>query len=533
MAILSQAAPGETSLVSLWVLIVYLGFLLGLGVISGRLFRGTSKDYFVASHSIGPFMLFMSIFGTTMTGFALVGSTGKAFGLGIGVYGLMASWSGLIHSAVFFIIGIRLWAFGKRLGFVTQIQFFRERFDSKKLGYLLFPILVMLVIPYLLVGVISAMKVVQPITAGMFPETFPHASKALSGGIPPWLSGLVICGVVLFYVFKGGVRSAAFAHTFQTMVFMVTGLIAFLMIANSDKLGGSITSATDYVVENAPEKLTRGNLGQLHFLSYLFIPLSVAMFPHLFQHWLTAKSAGTFKLTVIAHPICIAIVWVPCVLIGVWAAGLHADGVLKMPLLPDGSPAENTALAMMVKQLVSSELLSGLLMAGILAAIMSSLDSQFMCLGTMFTNDVVVSMAGPNRFSDRQLVSISRWFIVGIVVVSYGLALALQKSSVFDLGIWCFTGFASLFPLVFAALYWKRVTKAGAFASILTTLGVWLYFFYQDIILEVGGKSEYLVAEMMPVTFILLASTVSLVAVSLATRPPAASTVDRFFPTAE
>ena len=58
------------------------------------------------------------------------------------------------------------------------------------------------------------------------------------------------------------------------------------------------------------------------FATYLFIPLSVGMFPHLFQHWLTAKSARAFKLTVIAHPLCILVVWVPCALIGIWATGI-------------------------------------------------------------------------------------------------------------------------------------------------------------------------------------------------------------------
>ncbi|MEK9983875.1 MAG: hypothetical protein VW879_03960, partial [Opitutae bacterium] len=63
------------------------------------------------------------------------------------------------------------------------------------------------------------------------------------------------------------------------------------------------------------------------FLTYLFIPLSVGMFPHLFQHWLTAKSAKAFRLTVIAHPLCIMIVWVPCVLIGAWASGILPPGL--------------------------------------------------------------------------------------------------------------------------------------------------------------------------------------------------------------
>ena len=142
------------------VIACYLGLLLGLGLLSSRMSRGTSKDYFVASHSIGPFLLLMSVFGTTMTAFALVGSTGKAFERGIGTYGLMASSSGLIHAACFFLIGVKLWSLGKKHGFVTQIQFFRARFESDKLGYLLFPVLVGLVIPYLLIGVIGAGKTI-------------------------------------------------------------------------------------------------------------------------------------------------------------------------------------------------------------------------------------------------------------------------------------------------------------------------------------------------------------------------------------
>jgi hypothetical protein len=58
----------------------------------------------------------------------------------------------------------------------------------------------------------------------------------------------------------------------------------------------------------------------LHFLSYAFVPLSVAMFPHLFQHWMTARSAKAFRLTVMLHPVFIMIVWAPCIMLGVWAS---------------------------------------------------------------------------------------------------------------------------------------------------------------------------------------------------------------------
>jgi SSS family solute:Na+ symporter len=146
------------------IISIYLALLLGLGFFSSRLFRGTSKDYMLASHSIGPFMLLMSLFGTTMTAFALVGSTGESFKEGAGVYGLLASSSGIIHSLCFFVLGVKLWSLGKKHGYTTQIQFFRDRLESDRIGILLFPILVGLIIPYLLIGVMASGTVINSIT---------------------------------------------------------------------------------------------------------------------------------------------------------------------------------------------------------------------------------------------------------------------------------------------------------------------------------------------------------------------------------
>ena len=148
----------------------------------------------------------------------------------------MASTSGIIHSLVFFLVGIRLWAIGKRHDFVTQIQFFRRRFDSNFIGYLLFPILVGLVIPYLLIGIIGAGTVVRGVTRGMFPDTF------AAGAVPPWLTGLVICGVVLFYICAAAFVRPRWPTPVQTIVFMVVGLLAFILI--SDELGGVRAAST-------------------------------------------------------------------------------------------------------------------------------------------------------------------------------------------------------------------------------------------------------------------------------------------------
>lgn len=504
----------------------YLTLLLALGLTSSRWSRGTSKDYMLASHTIGPVMLMLSLFGTNMTAFALVGSTGEAFKQGAGVYGMLASSSGIIHSLCFFLIGVKLWSLGKRYGYTTQIEFFRERLDSKHIGIVLFPFLVMLVIAYLLIGVIGAGVTIKGLTLGSFPDTFPNSG----GGVPAWLASGVICCVVLIYVFFGGMRGTTWANSFQTAFFLLMGMITFYVIVT--KLGGkdgflenlrSVSAAVPKV------KITRSHISPIEFATFLLIPLSVGTFPHIFQHWLTAKSASSFKLPVVAYPLLIMLLWAPCVLIGIWATTPDA-----LAIIPESVQKNANAILPFLAGKLAGNVLGGFLMAGILAAIMSSLDSQFLCLGTMFTEDVVVHYGGKGRFSDRQVVWLARGFVVAVVVVTYSLSVFPEPRRVFQLGIWCFSGFAALFPLVVAALYWPRLTKWGAYASILTAIVCWVYLFSQS---EFGKNADYTVnytiggrtLETMPVATIFVAAAAVLVAVSLLTRPPEKATLARFF----
>lgn len=375
----------------------------------------------------------------------------------------------------------------------------------------------------------------QNMTAGAFVDWFPTDSPATNGGLPPWLGSLIICCVVLAYVFFGGMRGTAWANAFQTIVFMILGIVTFCVIAA--KLGGRPTLLENLQAlgEALPERSsTRVEMSRMKFFTYMLVPFSVGMFPHLFQHWLTARSAESFKLPVVAHPIFIMIVWVPCVLIGVWAT---TELVSDRPPLP-ASP--NAILPFLVKT-QAGPVLGGFLTAGILAAIMSSLDSQFLCLGTMFTKDIVEHYFGADRFSDQRKVTIARLFIVVIVAITYGLSL-FRPPSVFALGVWCFSGFSGLFPLVVAALYWRRLTKWGAYACVLAMAGSWGYFFTEALgrakaagnpgpirtyVVELNwGGQTY---ETMAVVWIFAASLIALVVVSLLTQPPREETVRRFF----
>lgn len=499
---------------SLTIIGIYLAILLLLGVSSNRLFRGTSLDYMLASHSIGPFLLLMSLFGTTMTSFSLVGSTGKSYAAGIGVYGLMASSSALLHPLCFFLIGLKVWQLGKTHGYSTQIEYFKDRLDSQRIGWVLFPVVVGFVIPYVLIGILGAGGTINAVTRGQFPDFFAGSA----GGIPSWLGSLVVCGVVLTYVFFGGMRGTAWANAFQTTVFMALGVITFFVLVKG--IGGkegfleSLQAASSAV---SPAKLSRETMPHRLYFAFLLVPFSIGMFPHIFQHWLTARDANAFKLPIVVHPLFVMIVWAPCVLIGTWASAASAG-------IPESLPSA-AILGFLVNR-HSSEVLSGLLTAGILAAIMSSLDSQFLCLGTMFTRDIL----GRRDGDEKRSIFYARLFVVTIVAVCYGLALLASGTktvSVFNLGIWCFSGFSALFPVIVAALYWRGLTKAGTYASILTTAVVWIALLRDA---DWGNNTHYSFLGQHQIVTLVAASTVALVVVSLITKRPGEITLAKFFP---
>ena len=166
----------------------YLAIVLLIGLISHRLFRGTGTDFFLASRSIGSFVLLMTLFGTHMTAFSILGASGEAYHNGIGVFALMASSSALMVPVTIFFLGPRLWEIGKRHNFVTQVEFFRARYQSDVLGLLLFAVIVLLMIPYLLIGVMGGGITMNSMTGGAIPRD----SRTVAIVTPSWIGDLVM-----------------------------------------------------------------------------------------------------------------------------------------------------------------------------------------------------------------------------------------------------------------------------------------------------------------------------------------------------
>ena len=154
---------------------VYLGIVLYIGIFAFRRSRGReeAEDYFLANRSLGQFVFLFSLFGTNMTAFAILGSSGHAFNNGIVTFGLMASSSALIIPLSLFLIGTRVWALGKRYGFITPVQMFRDRWECSHIGTVIFVVQAAFLVPYIIIGVMGG-------TPSPASELLPGSTRKLS-----------------------------------------------------------------------------------------------------------------------------------------------------------------------------------------------------------------------------------------------------------------------------------------------------------------------------------------------------------------
>ncbi|HYO90754.1 MAG TPA: sodium:solute symporter family protein, partial [Pyrinomonadaceae bacterium] len=454
------------------VVFIYLAVVLYIGIFAFRRSTGRQKadDYFLASRSLGPFVFLLSLFGTNMTAFAILGSSGHAFNNGIVTFGLMASSSALVIPLTIFLIGTRVWALGKKHGFMTPVQMFRDRWECSHIGTVIFAVQAVLLLPYVIIGIMGGGTTLTTISGGL---------------VPFWFGGAIVAMVVMSYVFFGGMRGTAWVNTFQTILFLLFGAVAIMVIGAG--MGGFQSAVQQ--LQSSPATaplLTRERISPLYFFSYTFIPLSAIAFPHILIFCLTAKRMVQFKKTVIFYPLCIMAIWLPCVFLGVMANRvtdvpqirakqearrvLATQGKTMTPEARDALREESAGDDVILRLLerYAPFWLAGLLGAGIMAAVMAS-DSQILALSTMFTEDVFAFYGGKRRFGEAVQVQTGRIFVIVLTVIAYMIAMRAPEA-IFDLAIqYAFSGFAALSPLLVAALFWRGSTKWGALACTVWT----------------------------------------------------------------
>ena len=534
------------------VVFIYLAIVVYIGIFAFRRSSGKEKaeDYFLANRSIGPFVFLFSLFGTNMTAFAILGSSGHAFSNGIVTFGLMASSSGLVIPLTLFFIGTRIWALGKKYGFMTPVQMFRDRWECGHIGTVIFTVQAVLLVPYIIIGIMGGGTTLSAIS---------------SGRDPYWFGGAIVALVVMSYVFFGGMRGTAWVNTFQTVLFLMFGAVAVIVIGAG--MGGFSNAVQQ--MQNSPALaplLTRERISPLYFFSYTFIPLSAIAFPHILIFCLTARKMSQFKKTVIFYPLCIMAIWLPCVFLGVMANRaadipqiqarqqarrvLATQGATMTPEARDDlreKAAGDDVLLTLLKR-YAPLWLAGMLGAGIMAAVMAS-DSQILALSTMFTEDVFAFYGGTKKFGESVQVHTGRLFVIILTVFAYAIALRAPET-IFNVAIqYAFTGYASLSPLLIAALFWRGSTKWGALAStVWTAVAVVAVAVFQSavpapapgpstIIWSIGGMEVLsrtpggtAVLGFMPVVPMVIVSALLMILFSKLTSKPSGETVEKYFP---
>jgi SSS family solute:Na+ symporter len=453
------------------VVFAYLAVVLYIGIFAFRTSRTNSaEEYFLAGRSIGPTVFLLSLFGTNMTAFSILGASGHAFANGIVTFGLMASSSALVIPVCLFAIGTRLWALGKRHHFMTPVQMFRDRWECGHIGTAIFAVQAALLVPYIIIAVMGGGTVLRAITNGF---------------IPYEIGGAIVSSVVMAYVFLGGMRGTAWVNALQTSLFLLFGTIALLVIGGG--MGGFNEAMEAMLASPATSPLlTRERVSPLYFFSYTFIPLSSIAFPHICIFCLTARNVNYFRRTIVLYPICMLFIWLPSVFLGVVANQATAVPAIqtKLEARAQLANASGTLTAIdrarlraqaagddVILRLVDGYAplwLAALLGAAVMAAVMAS-DSQILALSTMFTEDIFAFYQGTKTFGPQVQVVTGRMFVILVTAVAYVIALRIPQS-IFDVATqYAFAGYAALVPLLVAALFWKNSTRWGALASTVWT----------------------------------------------------------------
>lgn len=437
---------------------IYFAIVLVIGWAAARRQSSDAHDYFLAGRTAKTLVLFMAIFGTNVTPFVLLGIPGLAYHEGVGVFGFNAAIVSLGIPLTMWMIGRPAWHEAHRLGAVTPAELYALRLQSPALGAVLFVAFTAYTLPYLVTSLLGVAVATETFSAG-----------AIDGE----LTAAAVLAVTVIYTAAGGMRATMWTNVFQGAVFMVFVLIAFGSIAGG--LGGP-AAATREVQAIAPELLVVGDRPLFGLASWgswaLAISLTVIAFPHMLVRVMAARDQAALRNTCRLYPPALLLLWLPVVMIGVW-------GAAEMPGLE--GRASDRILPLMIAEHMAP-VWHGLGLAAILAAVMSTLDAQFLTLSSMLGRDVLRRFRP--QLSDKTELWWARVFSVALALGTMAVVLA-RPGSIFGLATYAFSGYVMLVPTLYLGLRWRRFSGAAGIASIVAGNLVLLVAFAREA--EPGG----------------------------------------------
>jgi SSS family solute:Na+ symporter len=452
------------------IIIGYLFVALGVGLAAYRVTDRAAEDFYLASRTFGTVVLLFTVFATLLSAFTFFGGPDTAYAFGpewILVMGLM---DGLIFAVLWYVVGYKQWLLGQRYGYVTLGELLGDRFGSRAIRALVAGVSLFWLFPYVML---------QQIGAG-------GALSALTDGTVPFVAGAtLITGFMIVYVVLAGMRGIAWTDTLQGafMLLAVWSALLWVLVA----VDGGIGTINAGLEATNPEFLALGSEFYTAGTMLTFaisIAFGVAMFPQVNQRFFTASSETVLKRSFALWPLLVLLLFVPAFLLGTWGRGLglEADigaGESILPVvLAEYTPAWFAALVV----------------AGAIAAMMSSSDSMLLSGSSYFTRDIYrplvdegLSETAEDRLGRAGVVV----FAVGALAASVwaeaeAFGAATVGSILVGIGDLAFGGFAQLALPVIVALYWRRTTGAGLVAGIGASQAVYIAF---NFLPEVGVGS--------------------------------------------
>ena len=464
-------------------LVLYYVVVIGIGYWAMR--RGgaeTLEGYLLGGRRVGPMTTALTLQSTSMSGYMFLGAGGLGF-----TQGYWALWyaagdigGGVINLSV---IGRRMRKLSQMFGALTSIEYLEKRYPSPAVRLFAGSLTVFLLGFYVLAQLIAGGK-------GM----------ALVTGIDYPIALAIAVGIILIYTFMGGYLAVAYTDFFQSVI-MLCGVM-WIVTAALGELGG-LTAANQALADVDPTLLSvwgkdLGFEGQWGVVAGALLIFSIGYmgWPHVVTRHMAMSRPGTARRA------------------GMWATiwnlffvpAPYLVGMFAVLILPELEDPEMAIFEVAGKLLPAA--VTGLVMAAIMAAIMSTADSLLLQTGSIASRDLYERFLNPDA-TEQQMVWVSRGLVLAIAVIGYAVAL-YEPPTVFSIVIFATSVLGSAFlPAYVCAVWWPKANTPGALASMI--VGATVAFVW-----EFAGLVP--VTQMHPMFVGVLSSSVTMYVVSLATQ---------------
>ena len=483
-------------------IVVYLTGVIAIGLRYSKKNK-TTDDFYLGGRKLGPVVTAMSAEASDMSSWLLMGLPGVAYATGLADAAWTAIGLAIGTYLNWLIVAKRIRRYSVVAGNATTIPaFFSNRFHDKKkiLSVIAALVIIIFFVPYTASGFAACGK--------LFANLF---------GVDYMTAMLISAVVIVAYTTLGGFMAASTSDFMQSIVMSIAIVIVlgygtiqaggFASVAeNAQSMAGYISLTHIHDAVNGTAK----PYGVLTSFSMLAWGLGYFGMPHILLRFMAIEDENKIKLSRRIGSIWVVIAMAVAVMIGIIGNAMSKAGVIEN--LADSETIIISIATLLSKHGIFAALVAGVILAGILAATMSTADSQLLAAASSASQNIVKEVMF-KKMSEKTAMIIARITVVIIAVI--GVVIAQDpNSSVFQIVSFAWAGFGAAFgPVVLFALFWKRTNMYGALAGMIS--GGVMVFVWKFLIKPLGGV--WGIYELLP-SFIVAA--IMILAVSLITKAP-------------